>query len=196
MSNNIDFKDLWQKKISEPPALSELVSLASKLKRQLLIRAILLNIVLLITAAIIIGIWLTYKPQFITTKIGICLVIFAIISFVFVQNRILPYLKKEKDILNLNEHLIQLKKMRKKELFIQTTMMNFYFFFLSLGIFLYMYEYAPKTLLSISLTYGITAAWFALNWFYIRPKGIKKQQEKTNSLIAKFENLQKQISEQ
>ncbi len=196
MSNNIDFKDLWQKKISEPPALSELVSLASKLKRQLLIRAILLNIVLLITAAIIIGIWLTYKPQFITTKIGICLVIFAIISFVFVQNRILPYLKKEKDILNLNEHLIQLKKMRKKELFIQTSMMNFYFFFLSLGIFLYMYEYVPKTLLSISLTYGITAAWFALNWFYIRPKGIKKQQEKTNSLIAKFEALQKQITEQ
>ena len=196
MSNNIDFKDLWQKKISEPPALSELVSLASKLKRQLFIRAILLNIVLLITAAIIIGIWLTYKPQFITTKIGICLVIFAIISFVFVQSRILPYLKKEKDILNLNEHLIQLKKMRQKELFIQTSMMNFYFFFLSLGIFLYMYEYVPKTLLSISLTYGITAAWFALNWFYIRPKGIKKQQEKTNSLIAKFENLQKQITEQ
>ena len=196
MSNNIDFKDLWQKKISEPPALSELVNLASKLKRQLFIRAILLNIVLLITAAIIIGIWLTYKPQFITTKIGICLVIFAILSFVFVQNRILPYLKKEKDILNLNEHLIQLKKMRQKELFIQTSMMNFYFFFLSLGIFLYMYEYVSKTLLSIILTYGITAAWFALNWFYIRPKGIKKQQEKTNSLIAKFENLQKQITEQ
>ena len=133
---------------------------------------------------------------FITTKIGICLVIFAILSFVFVQNRILPYLKKEKDILNLNEHLIQLKKMRQKELFIQTSMMNFYFFFLSLGIFLYMYEYVSKTLLSIILTYGITAAWFALNWFYIRPKGIKKQQEKTNSLIAKFENLQKQITEQ
>jgi hypothetical protein len=196
MSNNIDFKDLWQKKISEPPALSELVSLASKLKRQLLIRAILLNIVLLLTAAIIIGIWLTYKPQFITTKIGICLVIFAIVSFVFVQNRILPYLKKEKGVLNLNEHLIQLKKMRQKELFIQTTMLNYYFIFLSLGVFLYMYEYVPKTLLSISLTYGITAAWFALNWFYIRPKGIKKQQEKTNTLIAKFETLQKQITEQ
>jgi len=196
MSNNIDFKDLWQKKISEPPALSELFSLASKLKRQLLIKTVLLNIVLLLTAAIIIGIWIYYKPQLITTKIGISLVIFAIFSFVFVQSRILPYLKNEKEILSLNEYLIQLKKLRQKELFIQTTMMNIYFILLALGVFLYMYEYVPKTLLSISLTYGITAAWFALNWFYIRPKGIKKQQEKTNSLIAKFEILQKQITEQ
>jgi hypothetical protein len=196
MSNNIDFKDLWQKKISEPPALSELVNLASKLKRQLLIKTVLLNIVLILTAAIIIGIWIYYQPQLISTKIGICLVIFAIFSFVFVQSRILPYLKNEKEILSLNEYLIQLKKLRQKELFIQTTMMNIYFILLAFGVFLYMYEYVPKTVLSISLTYGITLAWFSLNWFYIRPKGIKKQQEKTNSLIAKFEILQKQISEQ
>lgn len=195
MSNNIAFKDLWQKKISEPPNLSEVYSLANKAKRQLLIKTILINIIYGLTAAFIIAIWVYYKPEFLTTKIGICLTILAISSFVLAQNRILPYLKIEKNNINLNDYLLQLKNMRKKEMFMQTTMMNIYFVLLSLGILLYMYEYVAKTFLSISLTYGITLAWFAFNWFYLRPKTIKKQQAKTNLLIAKFEDLQKQLGE-
>jgi uncharacterized coiled-coil protein SlyX len=31
------------------------------------------------------------------------------------------------------------------------------------------------------------------NWFYIRPKQIKKQQSKLNDLIAKFEEVNNQL---
>ena len=196
MSNNIEFKDLWQKKICEPPNLSEVYYLANKVKRQLFIKTILINIILGSTAAFIIVIWIYYKPQLPTTQIGICLTILAIFSFVLAQNRILPHLKKEKDDVNLNDYLLKLKNIRQKEMFMQTTMMNLYFVLLSLGILLYMYEYVAKTFLSISLTYGITLAWFVFNWFYIRPKTIKKQQNKTNLVITKLENLQKQLTEQ
>jgi hypothetical protein len=108
----------------------------------------------------------------------------------------MPYLKKEKDNVNLNDYLLQLKNMRQIEMFMQTTMMNIYFVLLTLGILLYMYEYVAKTFLSISIAYGITIAWFAFNWFYTRPKTIKKLQDKTNLLITKFEELQKQLSQQ
>lgn len=196
MSNNIEFKDLWQKRTSEPPNLSEVYSLANKAKRQLLVKTILINIIYSLTAAFIIAIWVYYKPQLITTKIGISLTILAISLFILAQNSILPYLKKEKDNVNLNDYLLQLKSIRQKEIFMQTTMMNIYFILLTLGLLLYMYEYVAKTFLSLTLTYGITLAWIAFNWFYLRPKTIKKQQDKTNSLITKFEDLQKQLTEQ
>jgi hypothetical protein len=35
------------------------------------------------------------------------------------------------------------------------------------------------TLLDGLLTYGITGLWIAFNWFYLKPKIKKKQQQKT-----------------
>ena len=57
-----------------------------------------------------------------------------------------------------------------------------------------MYEYASRmSALGASLTYGITLLWMLFNWFYIRPKQIKKQQEKINDLIEKFEEVNHQL---
>lgn len=195
MSNNIELKDLWQQKTGNPPDWREVYTLANKAKRQLLIKTILLNIVLLTTGILITAIWYYNKPQLLSTNIGICLTILAITTIVLAQTSMLPHLKKVKDHVNLNDYLVQLKTIRQKELFMQTTMMNVYFVLLSCGVLLYMYEYVPKTFLSITSTYGITMAWLAFNWFYLRPKSIQKQRKKTNELIAKFENLQKQLAE-
>jgi len=194
-NNNITIEDLWQSKTSQIPNLSEIYNLADKAKRKLLFRTIIINVTYMLTTAFILAIWVNYNPKLLSTKIGICLSILAILSFVLAQNRMLPYLKKENDNINLNDYLIQLKELRKKEHFMQTTMLNIYFAMLSLGILLYMYEYVAKTPLSILLTYGPTIGWFVFNWFYLRPKTLKKQQIKTNELISKFENLQKQIAE-
>jgi len=43
------------------------------------------------------------------------------------------------------------------------------------------------------LTYGITASWIAFNWFYIRPKTIKKRCAKLDALISKIEALNAQL---
>lgn len=194
MNNSTEFRDLWQKKISEPPHLGEIYNLANKAKRQILLKTILINIICILTSAFIIAIWVYYQPHLLTTKIGICLTILAILSFILAQNKILPYLKKEKNNVNLFDYLQKLKDIRQKEMFMQTTMMIVYFSLLSFGILLYMYEYVAKTFLSLSLFYGVTFSWLAFNWFFIRPKTIKKQQEKLNLIITKFENLQKQLT--
>ncbi len=195
MSNNIELKDLWQKKIAEPPGVNEIYQLVTTSKKQLLKKTILINLIYGATSVLIIGIWVYYQPQLLTTKVGISLTIIAITTFVLAQNRLLPLLKKGKDSVNLSEYLVQLKQIRQKEVFMQTTMMNVYFVLLSTGILLYMYEYVAKNFRSIFVAYGTTIAWIAFNWFYLRPKSIKKQQEKTNSLIEKLEGLQKQLEE-
>jgi uncharacterized membrane protein YciS (DUF1049 family) len=57
-----------------------------------------------------------------------------------------------------------------------------------------MYEYASRmTFLNLCLAYGITLSWIAFNWFYLRPRKIKKQQSKINSLIEKFEEINHQL---
>jgi hypothetical protein len=51
------------------------------------------------------------------------------------------------------------------------------------------------TLGSGMLAYVVTFAWIAFNWFYLRPKTIKKQQGKLNELINKFEEINNQLKE-
>ena len=60
-----------------------------------------------------------------------------------------------------------------------------------------MYEYASRMeVLGAVLSYSITLAWIAFNWFYIRPKTIKKQESKLDELISKFESINKQLKEE
>ena len=50
-----------------------------------------------------------------------------------------------------------------------------------------------STLLAVVVC-GVTALWFLFNWFYLRPKQIKKQEAKLNEIIAKFEDIQGQLN--
>lgn len=93
-----------------------------------------------------------------------------------------------------NEYLQQLLKLQARQLFLQTTIMNGYFILLSAGLFLYMLEYAGRMHWPAALAcYVITFAWIAFNWFYFRPKTIRKQQAKLKELIGKYELLNKQL---
>ncbi|MBK6772550.1 MAG: hypothetical protein IPG78_10570 [Ignavibacteria bacterium] len=46
-----------------------------------------------------------------------------------------------------------------------------------------------------TISYFTTLMWIAFNWFYLRPRQIKKQRAKTDELIIKLEMLNRQISE-
>ncbi len=75
-------------------------------------------------------------------------------------------------------------------------MLSVYFIILSLGIGLYLFEYVSKmTRFWGIFTYAITLLWIAINWFYLRPKTIKKQNAKPNKLLAEFKNLTNQMIE-
>ncbi len=195
MNDNIDFKDLWQTKVTETPDIKEVYYLINKEKKRLLKRLIATNIIYFLTATYIMAIWVYYKPQLLSTKIGISVSILAISIFILAQNQMLPLLKKVNSSMTVSDYVDQFNKVQRKEKFLQTTMMNIYLVLLALGIFIYMYEYVAKTVVSVLLTYGITSGWFAFNWFYLRPKTIKKQQAKTNDLIAKLETFKNQLTD-
>ncbi|OCB77894.1 hypothetical protein [Flavobacterium crassostreae] len=196
MNSNINFNELWAKQKTGEPNKEELLSKINTFKKSNLKRLIITNLLLIITSLFIIFIWMYYQPQMITTKIGIILTILAMVIFVIAYNQSFALFRKATNTQNNSEYLKNLIAIKAKQQFMQTTMLNLYFVLLSTGIGLYMYEYTQlMTAFWGIFAYGITSIWILFNWFYLRPKQIKKLQSKLNEIIGKFEMLNEQLDE-
>ncbi|MGH1336764.1 MAG: hypothetical protein ACRBFS_11615 [Aureispira sp.] len=193
---NIDLKALWQQQEATPPSLQTVVQNAQKFQRYQLFQLIALSSTLVITIGFLIWIWWFYQPKLLTTKIGIVLVILSIILFLSFQSKLLPLLLKENNQLSNKEYLALLQLLQQKTNTIQTNILSIYFVLLSAGIALYLYEYTLQMPLSwLILCYGCTTLWILFNWCYLRPKIIKKQQQKIEALQTQFKTLQRQLEE-
>lgn len=196
MATNIDFKNIWKQQSSQKPNMEELLGRLKKFKRENLRKLIVTNILLIITSIGIGLVWYYYQPQLITTKTGIILVILAMLIFLFAYNKLFMFFYKPDNTQTNTEYLKSLYVVQNKQKFMQTTMMNVYFIMLFAGICLYMYEYTSRMeLLYAVLAYAATFVWIGFNWFYLRPKAIKKQETKLNGLIDKFEEINQQLKE-
>ena len=195
MDNFNNIKDIWQSQSNAPvPTLGKIVEIAKKSRRQMIRKNVLAVIMMSATLAFIIFIGLHYEFQFITTKIGILLTIISVIGALVVNSQLLTIMPNNANNTTNNvAYMQQLILYRNKQRFFQTTGISIYFILLSAGIFLYMYEFAVRSLSFGIISYSITLAWIAFNWFYIRPKTIKKQEKKINELISQIEAVSKQL---
>jgi hypothetical protein len=196
MATDIDFKNLWKQQTAEKPSIEELLGKLKSFKKENIRKLVATNILLIITCIFIGLIWYYYQPQMLTTKIGIVVVILAMVIFLTAYNQLFMNFYKLDNNLTNNEYLQSLYLLKNRQKFMQTTMLNLYFILLFIGICLYMYEYTSRMKLIYAITtYVVTFAWIAINWFYLRPKTIKKQQAKINVLIDKFEEINNQLKD-
>lgn len=196
MSANIDFKNLWKQQEAEQPELSDLMLLLRSYKNKGLKRLVLTNVLLVMTMVGLVLIWYYFQPQLITTKIGLITTILAMLIFVLAYNTLFKYYKSASEFESNSAYLRNLITIKRKQKFMQTTMLQLYFILLSLGVCLYLYEYVKlmPTVVGL-LVYALTLAWLAFNWFYLRPKTIRKQEKKLDILIKKFEMINRQLDE-
>jgi hypothetical protein len=196
-SNNINFSELWDGQKTVDPNINDLHLKINNLKKASRIRIIFANIILVFTSIFILFIWYYYQPQLVTTKIGIVLTILSMLIFVISLNQSLGHLKKTNESESNKQYLQDLLNLKEKQQFLQTTILNLYFVLLSIGIVLYMYEYTSRmTMFWAFFSYGITVFWILFNWFYLRPKQIKKQTSKLNEVISKFQEIQSQLKQE
>ncbi len=194
MSNNIDFKALWGREETALPDVSEIFAKANQLSRKTRNKIWRGNILLTLTGLFMVFVWWYYQPQMITTKIGLILVMVAIVMFLTATGQIVPLLAKTDVETDSQQFLANMIRIKQKHEFLSNTMLTVYFILLSAGIALYMIEYAGRGSLTFQLTaYGLTFAWIAFNWFYIRPRTIKKQQKAINEIIAKLQAVNSQL---
>jgi hypothetical protein len=197
MSDNIHLKELWDRQETAIPDTTELIGKANKFKKQNLRKLIIANTLLLLTTGFIIFIWYHFQPKMITTKVGIMMVILAMGLYLLIYNQTIPLLMKINYEKSSNEYLQDLLKLKEKQLFLHNAFLKIYFILLSTGICLYMFEYSSRMTLGwAAFAYGLTLLWLAVNWFWFRPRTIKKQLEKINDLIRKFERVGEQFTQQ
>jgi len=195
-NNNIDFKDLWKQQSVNQPDMNALLSKVRHFKKLSLRKLILTNVLLIVTAVFISFVWYRYQPEFISTKIGIVLMIAAMAFYLLVYNKLFGAYKEIDSTKSNAEYLQKLIEIKTRQKFLQSTVQSLYFLVLGAGLGLYMYEYTSQmTLFWGVFSYGVVLFWFGLSWFYFRPKQIKKENEKINSLIVKFEEFNKQLEE-
>lgn len=196
MNPNINFNELWAKQKTGEPDIEDLLSKMNTFKKSNLKKLIITNLLLITTSLFIILIWVYFQPQMITTKIGIIVTILAMVIFVIGYNQSFVLFRKQTNTLSTTEYLKDLLAIKAQQEFMQTTMLNLYFVLLSTGIGLYMFEYTVRmTAFWGIVAYGITSIWILFNWFYLRPKQIKKQQSKLDEIIGKFEELHEQLTQ-
>ncbi len=194
MRSDTDLKELWNRQEATIPETKDFFEHAKKFRRQTLMKLVLMNVLLIATSVFIIFVWYYSQPFMIITKVGTVLVIAAMAIYLFVYNRLIPSLIKVGFEVSSKEYLEQLLKLKEKQRFLQTTMMNVYFILLTSGLCMYMYEFALRmSLLRAVLTYALSLAWFGFNWFYTRPRSIRKQQAKINELISRCSSMQEQL---
>jgi hypothetical protein len=195
MSVDIDFKALWNRQDSSVPDMAEILEKAGQLNRKTRNNIWRQYILLSLTIIFLIWVWWYYQPTMVTTKIGIMLVIIAIVSYLTIAGQLFPLLFKVNLETDSRQYLNRLIQIKQKQEFLNQTILNSYFVLLSAGVFLYMIEYVGRGTLVFQLTaYGITSLWIAFNWFYIRPKTINKQQKAINEVIEKLELLNGQLA--
>ena len=194
METNIDLKKIWNTQKVKTPEVDVLYIKANKLKSKSFINLIVLNVTVLLTIIFIGFIWYYFQPEFVTTKIGIILISLVLIIFLLPLNKQFSLFSKNKTESNSKEFLQQLIKLKELQVFQQTTLLNIYFIVLSLGIGLYLFEYVSKMKMTWAIiTYTLIIIWIMINWLYIRPKVIIKQNSKLYKLIVEFEKLNNQL---
>ena len=192
MQNFDDLKDLWQQSEGNKklPSAKEILTNVETNRKKMLRKNIFLILTLLFTFVFILWIGFHYEFQMVSTRIGIIITLFAIICGITFNTRLMGSLIKASDpTLSNNAYLEQMINYRNRQRAIQTRGIAFYFILLTIGIVLYMYEFAARNLAFGVIVYTLTLGWIAFNWFYLRKKAISKQEKKINEQIHALENL-------
>ncbi|RGN33290.1 hypothetical protein [Bacteroides oleiciplenus] len=190
MGNDIDIRELWNKQTVPVVDQSDILGKIESFRKKRIRRTIILNVVLLLTILFIIFIWVHFKPQLMSTKIGIILSVLPM-GMVLVFNNGLTSLYRKIDEKQSNmDYLNALLEVRSREYIMQTKLMNLYFILLSAGIGLYMYEYTLKRSLIFGVAaYSVVLLWIGFNWFFLRPRMIEKNKRKMEDLIRQIKRL-------
>lgn len=189
-----DLKQLWQQRHTDAPDVAQIISKAAAFNRRYRLRLIGSNILLLTTMTLIIAIIWHFEPAMWTTKAGALLVISSIVLAVTYSLGMMRLTRTSAAQRDLQQAINDLHALKHKQSVMHSKIMSAYFLLLSSGIFVYMIEYAQRMTFAMGLTvYGLTAAWFAFNWFYLRVRIIEKQKKRIDAVIASLGSLERQF---
>ncbi|MCO4293196.1 hypothetical protein NF867_10005 [Solitalea sp. MAHUQ-68] len=198
MNSFNDIKQLWHKQeVSNLPDVKTVIENAISFQKKARFNVIKHNVILSLTAIYITFVLFYYKPEFLTTKLGVVIMVIAIAMAIIVQSNMLHWLLKSNSTeTNSHQYLEKMIRYKSQVNFFQDKIMKAYFILLSLGIGLYMYEYALRMQWPYAvLVYALTFGWIGLAWVRFVPKQAASINKKVNDVINQLERVNAQLRE-
>jgi hypothetical protein len=197
MKNFDELKSAWKKET--PPAALQYEEAKKRADhyRSSHVRKRLLSIGMLSAVIVVfVLILLNYEAKYITTPLGLLLAGMAIVCAIGWETVLIQFLMKPIDMqADSKTFLTYWQTYQKRVEWAQKTGISLYFILLSLGLALYLFEFANRDWRYGVFFYLVTGAWILFNWFYFRPRVIKKQNQKTRALMEDAERLASQLEE-
>ena len=193
-TENINFQDIWNNKNADIPNIQEIKATAEKYRKKQLSGTLLLMLWLMATAFGIIFIWNVINFKMVTTSLGIILILIALAVYMYLFFQNINVIRKINPSISNQEYLSSLKKLQRQRLYMQAKGISIYYILLSAGFAFYFYEFAlyMSTMVAF-LAYGLTFLWLAIVWFFLRPRQIRKQNQKILKIIDSLETIEKDL---
>jgi hypothetical protein len=189
-----DIQDIWQSS-TQSNAIPDVATILEEVKKQhrkMLRKNIMVALLLTATAIFITILGFNFVFKFTATYIGMTIVVLTVISGVVVNTLLSVPAKTNGQIQeSASSYLEVLIKYNNRQKQLLANYYGFYFLGLSIGMAIYLYEFAARNISFGVIAYLGTFSWFAFTWFYLRKRTIRKQQAKINEMIEKLEEVKK-----
>jgi hypothetical protein len=197
MNNFDDLKGVWKNAAPKKQLqYEEAKNLAEDYKGSHIRKKIFSIVALSSVIVVFIFIFLNYEAKYITTTLGLLVAGVAVVAAIGWETILVNFLLKPIDMQADTKTFLQYWKAYQRRVeWAQKTGISIYFILLSLGIALYMFEFADRNWRYGVFFYGFTGGWILLNWFYFRPRMIRKQNQKVKALLNDAERLTSQLEE-
>jgi hypothetical protein len=195
MDTLTDLKGLWKKQeVNAAPEIKELSSKATSVTRNILFRLFVSGAAIACLTAYFVHTLMSSTELEIMTRIGMTLVVMAMVAYLISANSLLNLLLKTDYSWDSNAFLNKLIVINKKQEFIYKKLVIGYMAALLLGFILCMPQYSRGlTLAHQMLQIAEVVACILVAWFVFRPRELKKQRQ-IAEIINKLQSIQSQLS--
>jgi hypothetical protein len=199
MSTFEDIQKTWQASGSDAglPSAVEVMKDIKRKHRTTLLKTIGATVMLAITCIFITFLAFQFQFKYPTTKVGMIIIIIAVAGGVFANARLsIMHWGNARLIDDTASYLQAMISYRQKQRFYSTRFISWYFLLMSLGFILYLYEFMARDIKFGIISYTLTFGWFAIAWFFLRTRAIKKNEARMADTISKLERLLRQMKEE
>jgi len=198
MQNFENIHNLWKADKGESlPDAREMIMQIKKAHKKMIRRYIVSIVILFLTFLFIGFIGWHYHFEHWTTRVGIIITLVTIILGIFFNTKLVQLLLRQGDLaLDNRSFLEQLIRFRNIQHTVKSKGIALYFILLSIGIALYMVEFAERNIYFGIGAYAITFCWIAFAWFYIRKKEKNKAENEINQQIENLKRMMKEMDEE
>jgi len=191
MSTFNELQSLWQQ--APPPvhpAPVEIKRLVRKSRRKIMGKAILSTLLLLACVGVQIGVLVNFHPVYVTTRIGLLLMMLAATIGIINNMQQLYLLQASATATDAATGLAFTLRYQEKMKRYFTIGVSLVFSILSVGLLLYLYEFAHNSILFIVCSYGATFIYIAICWLVLKRRLVKKHTKSIDTMITRLRQLQ------